>query len=93
MENVEGLVEGGGHGYHPLVLKTRRTDSPSHGAVCSVSERCARTVADKDVLVRRRSHGLVLMANLAMAGGLPFYFQERRDFDHDHLPPFLSGEL
>ena len=73
MENVEGLVEGGGHGHHPLFLKTRRTDSPSHGEVCSVSERCACKVANKDVLVRRRSYGLIRMANLAMAGGLPFY--------------------
>ena len=41
--------------------------------VCSVSERCALEAADKDVLVRGRSHGLILMANLVMAGGLPFY--------------------
>ena len=73
MENVEGLVEGGGHGHHPLFLKTRRADSPSHGEVCSVLEKCVRKAADKDVLVRGRSHGLVLMANLAMVGGLPFY--------------------
>ena len=42
--------------------------------VCSVLERCALKAADKDVLVRGRSHGLILIANLAMAGGLPFYF-------------------
>ena len=41
--------------------------------VCSVSERCALKVADNDVLVRGRSHGLILMANLAMADRLPFY--------------------
>ena len=40
--------------------------------VCSVLERGALEVADKDVLVRGRSHGLILMANLAMAGGPPF---------------------
>jgi len=39
------------------------------------------------------AHGLILMANFAMAGGLPFYSYARREFDHDHLPPFLSGEL
>ena len=26
MENVEGLVEGGGHGHHPLLLRTRRAN-------------------------------------------------------------------
>ena len=36
-------------------------------------ERCALKAADKDALVRGRSHGLLLMANFAMAGGLPFY--------------------
>ena len=36
-------------------------------------ERCALKAADKDVLVRGRSHCLILMANLAMVGGLPFY--------------------
>ena len=41
--------------------------------VCWVSERCALKAADKDILVRGRSHGLILMANLAVAGGLPFY--------------------
>ena len=41
--------------------------------VCSVLEMCALKAADEDVLVRGRSHGLVLMANLAMVGGLPFY--------------------
>ena len=40
------------------------------GEVCLVSERCALEAADKDVLVRGQSHGLTLMANLAMAGGL-----------------------
>ena len=32
VENVEGLVEGGGHGHHPLLLRTRRAypwSSPS----------------------------------------------------------------
>ena len=60
--------------------------------VCSVSERGALKAADKDVIVRGRSHGLIL-ANLAMAGGLPFYSYEGRDYDHDRLPPFLNGEL
>ena len=41
--------------------------------VCSGLQRCALKAADEDVLVRGRSHGLVLMANLAMVGGLPFY--------------------
>ena len=41
--------------------------------VCSILKRCALKAADKDVLVRGRSHGLILMANLAIAGGLPFY--------------------
>ena len=45
----------------------------SREEVCSVSERCVRKAADKDVLIRCRSHGLTLMAKLAMAGGLPFY--------------------
>ena len=31
MESVEGIVEGGGHGHHPLLLRTRRADPPSHG--------------------------------------------------------------
>ena len=31
MENVEGLVEGGGHGHHPLLHRTSRADPPSHG--------------------------------------------------------------
>ena len=49
-----------------------------HGCSCreeevrSVLERCPLNVADEDVLVSVRSHGLVHMANLAMAGGLPF---------------------
>ena len=38
--------------------------------VYSVSDRCAPKAADKDVLVRGRSYGLVLMANLA---SLRFY--------------------
>ena len=41
--------------------------------VSSVSERGAFKDANKDVLVRSRSHGLILMANTAMPGGLPFY--------------------
>ena len=41
--------------------------------VLSVLDRCALKVADKDVLVRGRCHGLILMANLATVGGLPFY--------------------
>ena len=36
--------------------------------VCSVLERFVPKAADKDVLVRGRNHGLILMANLAMAG-------------------------
>ena len=39
--------------------------------VCSVLERCALTAADKDVLVRGRSRGLVLMANLARLPSTP----------------------
>ena len=31
MENLEGLVEGGGHGHHPLLQRTSRADPPSHG--------------------------------------------------------------
>ena len=31
MDTVEGLVEGGGHGHHPLRLRTTRADPPSHG--------------------------------------------------------------
>ena len=31
MENVEGLVEGCGHGHHPLLIRTRRAYPPSHG--------------------------------------------------------------
>ena len=27
MENVEGLVEGGGHGHHPLLHRTSRADA------------------------------------------------------------------
>ena len=57
---------------------------------CSVSERCALEAADKDVLVGGRSHGLILMTNLA---SMPFYSKERREYDPDHLPPFPSGEL
>ena len=28
MENVEGLVEAGGHGHHPLPRRTSRADPP-----------------------------------------------------------------
>ena len=31
METLEGLVEGGGHGHHPLLHRTSRADLPSHG--------------------------------------------------------------
>ena len=31
MEHVEGLVECGGYGHHPLLLRTRRADLPRHG--------------------------------------------------------------
>ena len=41
--------------------------------VCSILERIALKTADKDVLVRGQRHGLIIMANLAMVGGLPFY--------------------
>ena len=40
--------------------------------VCYVLERCALKVADKAVFVSGWSRGLILKANLAMAGGLPF---------------------
>jgi len=42
--------------------------------ISSISEQDALKAANKDVLVRIRSHSLILMANTAMAGGLPFYF-------------------
>ena len=58
--------------------------------VRSVLERCARKAAYKDVLVTGESHGLILMANLA---SLPFYSEDRREYDHGHLSPFLSEEL
>ena len=28
---MEGLVEGGGHGHHPPLLRTKRADPPCHG--------------------------------------------------------------
>ena len=31
MENLEGLVEGGGHDHHPLLHRTSRADPLSHG--------------------------------------------------------------
>ena len=49
--------------------------------------------ADKDVLVRGWSHGLILMAKLAMAGGLPLYSYEGEEYGHGHLLPFLRIEL
>ena len=33
VENLEGLVEGGGHGHHPLLDRTSRADLPSHEGV------------------------------------------------------------
>ena len=45
--------------------------SPREEEVGSILERCAFKVADKDVLVRGRSCGLVLMANLARLPSTP----------------------
>ena len=38
MENVEGLVGGGGHGHHPPLHRTSRADLPSHGEVVGLVE-------------------------------------------------------
>ena len=80
LSSVEGC--GGDHG------RSSRDEE-----VCSVSVRFAPKAADMDVPVRGRSHGLIIMANLAMAGGLPFYSYEGKEYDHGQPSAFLDREL
>jgi len=57
-------VESGGGGICHHLLEERRSAQFWKGMHLKLPT---------DVLVRGRSHDLILMVNLAMAGGLPFY--------------------
>ena len=63
----------------PSGPKQERAGVGAHGRssreeeVCLVLEQFALKASNKEALVKGRSYGLILMANLAMAGGLPFY--------------------
>ena len=61
MENLEGLVEGGRHGHHPLLHRTSRADPPSQGEGGWTSRGWGRCVTNSLLMGR---FGGVVMENV-----------------------------